>query len=464
MRKARIMLAAPKSGSGKTLLTCGLLMLLKEIGKNPCAFKCGPDYIDPMFHRKVIGIPSQNLDSYFSSKEQLHHFLAESTGDVAVMEGVMGLYDGLGGITETASSYEVAALTETPVILVVDADGMGRTILPILAGMKSYDKKDLIRGVILNKVSNMFYSPMKQMIEEELKLPVIGYLPKQKDFVMESRHLGLLLPEEMEQLTDQLKNVADTLRETLDEELLLSIANGAPDLSDMICVSPAFADKVCTIAVAKDEAFCFYYEENLRLLQQAGARLVYFSPLRDTKLPEHVDGILLGGGYPELHLKELSENICMKQALRSAFSQGIPMVAECGGFMYLHDGICDEQGKCYPMVGLHKGICERKQRLVRFGYVELFAGEAESFLTPQERIRGHEFHYYDSTDNGAFCQVKKPVGEKNWAAIYADDRHWWGFPHLYYGSNPEFVQRFVEACKCTKQEQKGESLDTVITS
>lgn len=454
MKTPRFMLAAPHSGSGKTLLTCGILMLLKKLGKSPCAFKCGPDYIDPMFHRKVIGIPSQNLDSYFSTKEQLCHFLAEAPGNVAVLEGVMGLYDGLGGVTETASSYEVASHTDTPVILVVDADGMGRTILPILDGIKSYDRKNLIRGVILNKVSDMFFPSMKQMIEEELELPVIGYLPKQKDFVMESRHLGLVLPEEMEQLTAQLNRVADTLRESLDVEQLLSIAESAPELADgnALCgvfenVGEAERQPVCTIAVARDEAFCFYYEENLRMLQQAGAELVYFSPLWDKELPEHTDGILLGGGYPELHVKELSENVRMQQALRVAFEQKIPMVAECGGFMYLHEGIYDEEGNYYSMVGLQKGTCGKKERLVRFGYVELTAGEEESFLPAQGRIRGHEFHYYDSTDNGDFCQVKKPVGNRSWAAIHADQIHWWGFPHLYYGSNPEFAERFVNACR-----------------
>lgn len=460
MKIPRFMLAAPHSGSGKTLLTCGLLMLLKNKEKNPCAFKCGPDYIDPMFHRKVIGIPSQNLDSYFSTKEQLCHFLAEAPGNVAVLEGVMGLYDGLGGVTETASSYEIASLTDTPVILVVDADGMGRTILPILAGIKSYDKRGLIRGVILNKISGMFYPSMKQMIQQELELSVLGYLPKQVDFVMESRHLGLVMPEEMEHLSLQLHQVADTLGETLDMAQLLAIAESAPELMDpnVLCGVSDHAGEVevsdcaerypvCTIAVARDEAFCFYYDENLRMLQQAGAKLVYFSPLRDKELPEHTDGILIGGGYPELHLKELSENVSMQQVLRRAFEQKIPIVAECGGFMYLHEGIYDEQGNYYPMVGLQKGTCGKKERLVRFGYVELTAGEEESFLPAQGRIRGHEFHYYDSTDNGDFCQVKKPVGNRSWVSVHADQTHWWGFPHLYYGSNSEFAERFVNACR-----------------
>ncbi|MGN0343318.1 MAG: cobyrinate a,c-diamide synthase [Roseburia sp.] len=447
MKIPRIMLAAPCSGSGKTLLTCGLLTLLLDMGKNPCAFKCGPDYIDPMFHRKVIGIPSQNLDSYFSTKEQLHRLLAEgAVGDVALLEGVMGLYDGLGGTEETASTYEVASLTDTPVILVVDANGMGRTILPLLSGMKSYDKKDLIRGVILNKVSGMFYPSMKHMIQQELDLPVLGYLPKQADFVMESRHLGLVLPEEMEELLTQLHHVADTLRETLDLSRLLAIAESAPELADVDALAGESRSPSCTIAVAKDEAFCFYYEENLRMLQQAGAELVYFSPIRDKALPEHTDGILLGGGYPELHLRELSENTAMHQALRAVFAQGMPIVAECGGFMYLHEGIYDERGTYYPMVGLQKGTCEKKDRLVRFGYVELTAGEGESFLPAKGQIRGHEFHYYDSRDNGALCRVKKPVGSKSWQAIHGDSTHWWGFPHLYYGSNPEFVRRFVAAC------------------
>lgn len=454
MKFPRIMLAAPKSGSGKTVLTCALLQYLSENGKNPCAFKCGPDYIDPMFHKRVIGVPARNLDSYFCEKTQLKRILTEGArGEIGIIEGVMGLYDGLGGTREAASSYEVADQTGTPVILVVDAKGMGRTLLPLLAGMRSYDRKNRIRGVILNKVSGMFYPDLKRLIEEELSLPVLGYVPEQKVMQLESRHLGLVLPHELDDLKQRLHEMAELLGQTVEVERLLEIAEQAALLDgesagDSTAARPEDGVKSdCRIGVAMDEAFCFYYEENLRLLEKMGAELVPFSPLQDERLPDGLHGLLFGGGYPELCLGQLNDNVPMRQAVKEAVAGGMPTLAECGGFMYLHERVYDEQGIGYPMVGVQPGVCKKQNHLVRFGYVELTATESGSFLEQGDSIRGHEFHYYDSTDNGAFCHAAKPTGNRSWACVHANGHSWWGFPHLYYASNPEFARAFVRACE-----------------
>ena len=473
----RIMIAAPKSGSGKTMITCGLLQIFKENGENISSCKCGPDYIDPMFHRQVLGIPARNLDTFFTGEDGTKRlFLRDRREDeLVVMEGVMGLYDGLGGIREEGSSYHLAKVTQTPIIMVVDAKGMGRSVIPLIAGFLAYDKEHLIRGVIFNRMSAAYYEILKPLAEEELGIAVLGYFPENKDLQIASRHLGLCLPGELGDLQEQIRITAAKLRESVDISKLLQIAEEAEtleiDRAEGVSQpkikecgeetaeeqEPDSAEndnvKCPRIAVARDEAFCFYYEENLRLLEQAGAELVYFSPLHDKALPENVDGMLLGGGYPELYAGQLSENKAMRTAIREAVAAGLPTVAECGGFLYLHTTLTDREGHSYPMAGVLPGKCFDTGHLVRFGYIELEENSGH-FMPRGSRIRAHEFHYYDSEDNGADCTAYKPATGRNYPCIHVGENCWYGFPHLYYPSCPEFAERFVENAVQYKQHRK----------
>lgn len=482
MKINRFMIAAPKSGSGKTMITCALLQLLKDSGKNVSSYKCGPDYIDPMFHKKVLGVPSKNLDTFFTDeKTTVQLFLDErADGDFAVLEGVMGLYDGLGGIYEQGSSYHLAKVTQTPIILVVDAKGMGKSVLALIAGFLQYDTQHLIKGVLLNRMSKGYYDIIKPLIEKELSVKVVGYFPEQKDIGLSSRHLGLVMPDELSDIKEQLDELAGRLKKTIDIDRLLDIAVEAEEISDSGNAdiynvknignydqnefSQNKAINTVNIAVAMDEAFCFYYEDNLRLLEKCGAKLQYFSPLHDTKLPDNCDALLLGGGYPELYAKELSENLSMRNSIKTAFKTGLPTVAECGGFMYLHTyihNICEEdadaQNYVFGMTGALDSECHFKGKLVRFGYIEL-AEKHSNFLPPNEKIKAHEFHYYDSTDNGADCIATKPATGRSYDCVVSHDNYWLGFPHLYYPSNPHFAESLVRKAYEYRRNKNGKLL------
>lgn len=450
---ARIMIAAPQSGSGKTLITCALLQALKEKNYYLESFKCGPDYIDPMFHKTVLGISSRNLDPFFTEDSITRMLLAkgQDSRDLAVIEGVMGLYDGLGGIREEASSYALAKATNTPIILTVNARGMGRSLLALLSGFLQYDTAHLIKGVILNQTPSSFASVLAKEIEETFHIPVVASFPVRDDVRIESRHLGLVMPYELEDIQSRLKIASQVLCENANIEQILEIAKRAPQLEYDVKrdIKQKLTEKTIRIGVARDEAFCFYYEDNLDLLKSLGAKLIFFSPLHDDTLPKDLDGILFGGGYPELYLKELEENESMRNSVKSAIENKMPSLAECGGFMYLHDTIFDSEKKQYKMAGVIHACCMKKERLVRFGYLTLNS-KTDSFLKKGETIRGHEFHYYDSEDNGECAIAKKPVGTRSWECVHAGSDHWWGFAHLSYYSNPKFAEKFAEACRSYK--------------
>lgn len=462
----RLMIAGVGSGSGKTVITCGLLRLLAGLGKKAAAFKCGPDYIDPMFHKEILGIPSKNLDTFFTGEELTKGLFLEdaAAADLSVIEGVMGLYDGLLGIKEEASSYHLAKTLKTPVVLVVNAHGMGRSLLPLIAGFLQYDPEHLIRGIILNRLGRMFYDTVRPEIEEKLGVKVLGYLPETEALKLESRHLGLKLPGEITNLRKQTEDIAAVLKQTLDINGLMRIAETAGELhgptpgdfsgkyreNGRLCISEGSVP----IGIALDEAFCFYYEDNLRLLRRMGAEPVFFSPLKDAELPAGIKGLLLGGGYPELYAEELSANRTMRDSVAAAIRKGMPSAAECGGFMYLHDEIITDGQKAYQMTGAIKGSCHNTGRLVRFGYAEL-SEKKPIFLDRGGTVKGHEFHYYDSTDNGRACRAKKPLSDRSWDCVHAADNKWWGFPHLYYYSNPDYAAHFVERALNYGKTKKG---------
>lgn len=453
MKTPRVLLAAGASGSGKTLITCGILQALINRGLKPCSFKCGPDYIDPMFHSKVIGAKSRNLDTFFATEDILKYIMADNSKDcdISVVEGVMGYYDGLGGISQSASAYDVARTTDTPVVLIVNTKGMSGSAAAFIKGFKEYRTDSNIKGVILNQTSPTLYNTLKEHLEEVCQVKVLGYLPKQTDCLLESRHLGLVMPDEIQDIKEKLRKLAETVEKTINLDALIELAGSASNIEAKEPEGGAFDYRTggpVRVAVARDEAFCFMYEDNLRLLMKMGAEIVEFSPVFDEKLPENVSGMILYGGYPELYGDLIEKNHSMRESIKAAIEAGMPVLAECGGFMYLHESMEDNEGVAHDAVGVIKGKAFKTPGLGRFGYITLEQNQGEFFgdmkLNP---VPAHEFHYFDSTDNGDTMIAKKPVGERSWKCIHQTKSMLAGFPHLYYYGNPQVAASFLEKCK-----------------
>ena len=449
MHFPRVMLAAPRSGSGKTLLTCLLLKSLVNEDLKPAAFKCGPDFIDPMFHKRALGIPSKNLDTFFTDVKKTRKLFMETAihVDISVVEGVMGLYDGIGGVSEKASSYDVARALHCPIILVVDVRGMGGMSLTAeIRGYLDYDRDHLISGVILNGMTPSSYEMVKRHLEKELDVQIIGYMPHDKNLKFDSRHLGLVMPDEIAGLNQKLEVAAAQFRKSVNFVNILEIAEGAPDVDWEVLRHRVPNQDLIPIGIAADEAFRFYYEDNLSILRDFGCKLIPFSPLHDKGIPEGVQGLIFYGGYPELYAKSLSANKSMLESVRNAINNRMPSIAECGGFMYLGDSIEAADGVEYPMVGAIHTKFYNSGHLVRFGYMSVSEKE-DSFLGNGRAIRGHEFHYYNCNNNGSDCVAYKPVRAKTWDCVHVDDVHWWGWPHLYYSSCPSYAENFIRKCR-----------------
>jgi cobyrinic acid a,c-diamide synthase len=356
------MIAAGGSGAGKTTLTCALLAALMRRGLKPAAFKCGPDYITPMFHRETLGTPSSNLDLFMMDADTTLLLLAENgeTSDIAILEGAMGFYDGLGGRTADASAWHLSSLTSTPVLLVEDCRGHSLTLAARIKGIVCF-RRNRIRAVLLNNADEGLFTALKPVIEREAGVKVAGFLPRVHECAIESRHLGLVTAAEIEGLRGRIEALAARLEKTADIDALLSIAASAPPLRTPKAAKravPRSRPKV-RIALARDRAFCFYYEDFLRFLTQLGAELVEFSPLKDAALPPDISGLYIGGGYPELYAAELSANGAMLASVRGGVLGGLPTIAECGGFMYLHRELEWTDGARYPLAGVIDAVCER---------------------------------------------------------------------------------------------------------
>ena len=445
----RFMLAACSSGSGKTMITCGILQALADRVLKLAAFKCGPDYIDPMFHGKVMGIKSKNLDTFFTEDNMTRYLLAKEAADadIAVFEGVMGYYDGLGGTSPRASSYDLAHVTGTPVILVVNTKGMSLSVIPIIKGFMEYMPTSNIAGVILNRMNPQMMDRLKPEIENTLGIRVIGCVPDSAEYAVESRHLGLVTPDEIRDIRHRIGGFAKVIEENLDLGLLIEIANSAKPLEYNEPEIPRLPKGArVRIGVANDEAFCFHYRDNLELIKDMGAEISFFSPLRDKTLPEGINGLILYGGYPEVYAGDLSSNTSMTDSIRSAIDYGMPYLAECGGFMYLHKAMEGMDGKRYPMVGVIDGEAHMTGSLKRFGYVTLDSGKTDVFGKVDVKCRAHEFHYYDSSCNGRAFTATKPMSSRHWECCHVSDRSVAGFPHFYYYSNPDFIYSFLARC------------------
>lgn len=451
---AGFMITAASSGSGKTMITCGLLEFFKRKGLNPLACKCGPDYIDGLFHKQVLELEGMNLDSYFEAPEELRDKYSRlSKGHLPVVEGVMGYFDGLGGSTTRASSWEVAHILDLPAVLVVDARGASVSLAAVIKGFLEFERPmgSQIKAVIFNRISPMLYPRIRELVERETGIRAAGFVPELDFLKVGSRHLGLVLPEEIAGLREQMNRLGKCLEETIDWEFLAEL--GA-EKEERDALEEENTEASCTAAfsfrlgIAMDEAFCFYYQDNLRLLERLGGELVYFSPIHDRSLPEQLDGLILGGGYPELYCEALSLNESMRESVKKAAEGGLPVLGECGGYLYLLEELEAEDGRIWPMTGVLKGKGYKKGKNSRFGYIGVEAEKDSLYLKPGEQIRGHEFHYWDCEvlEEEWVMRAKKPVGNRSWPCIRIKNQVMAGFPHLFYPSCPAFAVRFAKAC------------------
>lgn len=455
----RILIAAPCSGSGKTTMVCALLRVLQRRKILVEAFKNGPDYIDPMFHTRVLHTPSHNLDLFLlgrghTGEEHVKYLLASHVeqADIAVLEGAMGYYDGI-GTTSEASAYDLARVTQTPVILVVNGKGAALSLGAQIRGMASFYTPSYIAGFIVNHVSAMVYAYFKESWEQAAGIPALGYMPDMGACRFSSRHLGLVIAAEIDDWQEKIDALADTAEQTLDISGILTIARQAPPFAYEMPSLTTMAS--VRIAVARDEAFCFYYDDSLHVLELLGAQLVFFSPLHDTSLPS-CDGIYIGGGYPELYASIWSQNQAMKQQLFHAIQRGCPCIAECGGFMYLLESFQDEN-TAYAGVGCIAGTSHMTKRLQRFGYITLTAQEDTMVCRAGETIQAHEFHYSDSTNNGTAFLASKAQGKRTWPCIHSQDRLLAGYPHFHFLGNLAWAKRFIAQCDAYRKEQHHEN-------
>ena len=462
----RVLIAGTSSGSGKTTAICAILTLLKRRGIDVTSCKCGPDYIDPMFHRSVLGISSNNLDVFLAGEEVVQEVFARNSKGhgAAVVEGVMGFYDGVrfaDGVQQRgsaerggafASAHHVADLLDIPAILVVRPKGAALTIAAVIKGAAEFRKPQRICGVIFNDCSEAFYNMYGRSIEQQSGVPVLGYVPHMEEADFDSRHLGLMTAGEIKDLTERIDRIGQKMEETIDLERLFAVC-GAEATQN----TAAPEEQVCTettpgknatvrIAVAKDEAFNFIYAETLTTLEAAGAEIVFFSPVHDTVLPEDINGLYLPGGYPELYGRQLSQNTTMLKSVREGVQGGLPTIAECGGFLYLSSALEDNEDVRWPMVCVLPGEGSNAGKLVRFGYGYISAETDSLLLRAGEQVPVHEFHYWDTTAAGTDMTLTKVSNGKQWNFGYASETLYAGFPHLYLAGGG-LAERFVSACK-----------------
>lgn len=444
----RVVIGGTGSGCGKTTVTCAILQAFANRGFDTAAFKCGPDYIDPMFHSRIIGTRSHNLDAFLCGRETVPALLAHNAGrDISVIEGVMGYYDGMAGTSSENSTADMANLTQTPTILVVSARGMSLTLAALLKGFCEF-APNTIQGVILNGISPAMTDYYAEIVERNTGISVYGTLPQDDVCAVRSRHLGLVTAGEIADLKQKMQRLAQHAEDGLDLDRLLALARTAPELEAALPELPR-CGKGLRIAMARDEAFCFDYADSLEVLERMGAQLMPFSPLHDTHLPQNIDGMLLCGGYPELYVEKLGRNTTLLKELRAAIVRGLPTVAECGGFLLLHDSLDG-----VPMTGICGGNAQMGNRLRQFGYVTLTAKCNTLLCAAGDTLPAHEFHYAQSTQQGSCFLANKPLQSRSWDCIYATETLHAGYPHIHFAGNLRAAQRFLSACRTYHKEGK----------
>ncbi len=448
MRCPRVLIAGTSSGSGKTTAVCAVLSLLKRRGIDVKACKCGPDYLDPTFHEMVTGVQCTDLDPFFSDANQLRWLLSQNAGsDITVVEGVMGYYDGTGESGSDNSTYTVAQGIQAPVILVVPTKGVSTSLLAVIEGFLNYVPESGIAGVLFDRISPSSYQIIKQRMQERFsdRISAVGYVPElPEDCLIPSRHLGLVAASEIEDISGRLDRIANLCKRTIDIDAILSLAGKACELAFDAPAIPRYP-KV-RIAVAKDRAFFFYYHDLLRLLERMGAEISFFSPLGNERIPEGSHGLLLGGGYPELYPEQLEASRASRESVSDAIRSGMPTIAECGGFQYLGRKLAGHE-----MCGVLSHESFAAGKLVRFGYVTLTSKKDGLLGKAGTVLRGHEFHYWDSTIIGEDFTAEKPSG-KTWDCAVTTETLYAGYPHLYLPSSVQAVEAFY--LKCLEYKEK----------
>jgi len=448
-----LVIAGTKSGCGKTTATLGLMAALTRRGLKVAPFKVGPDFIDPGHHSRIVGAVSRNLDGWMLSKEYNFACFRRSAGysDFAVIEGVMGLFDGYDGKTEAGSTAQMAKWLGVPVILLVDAASMARSAAAVVMGFEHFDRQLDYAGVIFNNLgSSRHLNYLKDAIQGYTEMPCLGGMLRNDKIKMPERHLGLVTHEDNPLSRETVAGLADIIEKSIDLDRLI---NALPDivLPRQSGTDASSQKKKARIAVARDNAFCFYYPDNLESLEQHGAEIIYFSPLTDEELPPEIDGLYFGGGYPELYAAGLAENNGLRDRIRKISQEGMPIYGECGGFMYLCQELIDQNGMNYPMTGCFPFTTRMFSKLRALGYREINLTRDTVIGRRNLTIRGHEFHYSEisgaASGHQTVYRVSDRAGVDKEPEGYQINQTLGSYNHLHFGSQPAAADHFVENCR-----------------
>ena len=457
MSNRRLVIAGTGSGVGKTTLTIGLMAALRQAGYRVQGFKCGPDYIDPTYHTAVTERTSRNIDSWMLEHDMVREIVARASedADISIMEGVMGFFDGKNPLTNEGTTAEISLITNSPVLLVVNCASMARSAAAIVKGFQQFLPEANIVGVIANRVgSEGHYKLVKAAIEQECHIPVVGYLKRNDDLTIPERHLGLIPSIERGELTPFFEQLGKLVHDTIDIEKVYELALAPKiEINDPIFTKPSVPQ--VKIAVARDAAFNFYYEENFELLKAYGAELVEFSPLKGEVVPQDADGLYIGGGFPEEFAETLAQQIDVKNSVRAAIQKGIPTLAECGGFMFLTDGIVTTDDTCHEMVGLIPGQVRMQTKLAALGYREVTGKQGNFLFKGDIQAKGHEFHYSTFHSEKEFSPAYDTKGMRGMKEEgYMNNNLIAGYTHFHFGSSTKIVENWVEQCKAVKKERR----------
>ncbi|MDO5036992.1 MAG: cobyrinate a,c-diamide synthase [Tissierellia bacterium] len=451
---SRILISACQSNSGKTTLTMGLIKAALLMGKEVCSFKSGPDYIDPLFHKEALRVPSYNLDLFLMGEDYVKDLLKKKThqADMTFIEGAMGYYDGIGTGSQ-GSAWDLARTTKTPSILILAPKGLAASLGAMVKGYLTYKDPSMIKGFILNKVSPMMFSYYKKIIQELTDIPVLGFLPNIEDISLESRYLGLLGVDEIEDIEGKIDRLGRTLLETVDMEALFEIGRQAKDLEPGKSFSYKKPDgQVLKLGLAQDKALSFYYPDVLESLEEAGWGLEPFSILEDPALPEGISALYLGGGYPESYAEAISNNQSLLEDIKNKYQEGLPILAEGGGYMVLQESYREGE-KTYPWIGLLPGEVQLTDRLQNFGYGSLSFEKDHLLGTRDKPIKSHEFHYSRLDREGEDILTQKPQSRKNWKSGQVGDHLFASYSHLHLASDPDLMDAFISRARQYKGEE-----------
>lgn len=445
MKAPRFVIAGTNSGCGKTTITSALISAIKKRGLKVQPFKIGPDYIDTMFHSFIAECDGRNIDSFLFNDETLKYVFSKNCkkADIAICEGVMGMYDGIGR-TSKASTADVSKIIKAPIIMVVNAKGMSVSIVPIIKGFLDFDKNINVKGIILNNVkSKMQYNFLRSIIKDNINIEVLGYFQENENVKLGNRHLGLVTAGEIERLEEKMDILSEMAEETINIDRIIEIANDTQELKvkNILPEELKYKFNGMKIGIAYDFAFNFYYRDNIDLLNYLGIETVFFSPIKDEKIPDDVNMLYIGGGYPELFAVELTNNFSMRNSIKEFAENGGYIYAECGGLMYMSEKIKTFDGNEYSMTGVLEGSCKMSDKLQHFGYITVKNKETNKY------INAHEFHYsVEEIKNDTVFEVLKTRGLKTttWESGYKYKNVIASYPHIHFYSNIEFIVEFLE--------------------